>query len=354
MTEGRWYPTVINLPTNELLLMEGYSNTTTTLNYIPDVWNPSTNSLRRLTNASTQTRNVQHLYPWLHVAPNGKVFYAGSTTSMAYLTTSGTGSWGSTTNRDGQARFYGSSVMYRPSRLLIVGGGGNNNKTAVTVNLSGGGAQVAATGSMTHGRTHLNATVLPNGHIFVNGGNTSGTNFDDTTSVYPGEIWNPSTGLWSLTASAAKPRNYHAVALLLPDGRVWTAGGGGCGTCSVNQQNAQIFYPPYLFKKDGSGLLASRPRIRSAPNTIGYGQSLTIESQEAASVRRVSLISLGSVTHAFNMNQRYVPLTINSQGSSSLSVTTPANKNVAPPGYYMLFLVDNQGVPSLGRIVKIQ
>jgi NPCBM/NEW2 domain/Glyoxal oxidase N-terminus len=250
MSEGRWYPSVINLPNKEVLFIAGNSNEITRRNYIPDVWNPGTNTLRRLTGASTQARNFYHLYPWVHVAPNGQVFYSGAVPQMAYLNTSGTGSWGTTYTRDTLERRAGSSVMYEPGKILVVGGGvTTTTNTAVTVNLTNG-VQTTATASMSYSRKNLNATLLPDGTFFVNGGNSSGINFDDTTSVYVSEIWNPATGTWRLGASAQKPRNYHSVALLLPDGRVWTAGGGGCGaTCTVNQQSAEMYYPPYLFKK---------------------------------------------------------------------------------------------------------
>jgi hypothetical protein len=355
MAEGRWYPTVVTLPNKEILMIGGWSDEQTTYNnHIPEIWNPTTNSLRQLSNASTQNRSFQHLYPWVHSTNvSGKVFYSGPTASVAYLNTTGLGSWDAAVGRDNMGRIYGSSVMYQPSRLLVMGGGVNNN-TAVTVNLAGGGIQVTSTGSMNSARTHLNATILPNGQVFVNGGNTSGINFDDSTSVYSGEIWNPSTGTWQLMANADKPRNYHAVTLLLPDGRVWTAGGGGCGTCSVNQQSAQIFYPPYLFKKNSSGLLADRPRVTSATSTMAYNSPYTLlTGTNGLAISKVSLIPLGSVTHAFNMNQRYVALSISAKTATSVSITSPANSRVAPPGYYMLFVVNSSGVPSVARIVKV-
>jgi Domain of unknown function (DUF1929) len=172
--------------------------------------------------------------------------------------------------------------------------------------------------------------------------------------VYTTEIWNPVTGSWQLGASAQKPRNYHATALLLPDGRVWTAGGGGCGSCSVNQQSAEIYYPPYLFKKDGSGLLASRPRVTVAPTSMTYNQNYTLTIPNAANIQKVALIGIGSVTHAFNTNQRYVPLTIASRTSTSITVTSPANANLAPPSYYLLFVINSKGVPSVAPIIQVQ
>jgi hypothetical protein len=352
MAEGRWYPTTITLPNKEILIVGGSSNSSTVHNFIPEVYNPTTNTLRQLSNASTQALNFAHLYPWLHVAPNGKAFMSGPGNHIMYLNTSGQGAWEPHVNRDSQWRSYGSSVMYQPLRLLVLGGGSNNN-TAVTVNLSGGGMQVTPANPMHFARTNPNATMLPNGEVFVNGGNTSGLNFDDTTSVLESEIWNPTTGAWRVVARAAKPRNYHSVALLLPDGRVWTAGGGGCGTCAINQQSAQIFYPPYLFKKDGSGLLADRPKINAAPATMAYNTGYTLTVPSGTAIRRVALIPLGSVTHAFNMNQRYVALPITAKTASSVSVTSPLHSRIAPPGYYMLFVVNGSGVPSVARIIKV-
>jgi hypothetical protein len=352
MTEGRWYPTVVGLPNKEMLIMGGNSNETTTINHIPDVWSPETNTLRRLTKASTRNRNVHPLYPWLHVAPNGQVFYTGASTDMAYLNTSGQGSWGKTYIRDTIHRGYGSSVMYEPGKILVMGGGGNT-KSAVTIDLTSG-VNVTSTQPMNFGRTSLNATLLADGSVFVNGGNTSGANFDDTTSVYESEIWNPTTGTWQLGAKAQKPRNYHAVSLLLPDGRVWTAGGGGCGTCNVNHLDAEIYSPPYLFKQDGSGLLAERPLVTDAPSNLTYREPYTLTSPKASTIQKVALIGIGSVTHAFNMNQRYVTLTIISQEDSSLTFNAPDNANLAPPGYYLLFVIDSEGVPSYGKIVQVQ
>jgi hypothetical protein len=352
MTEGRWYPTVVALPNKEMLIVGGSSNETTTYNHIPDVWNPETNTLRRLTGASTQERNVHPLYPWLHVAPNGRVFYSGASTDMAYLDTEGQGSWGRTFTRDFIHRGYGSSVMYEPGKILVMGGGGDTT-SAVTVDLIGG-VNVSATEPMNFGRTSLNATLLADGSVFVNGGNSSGTNFDDTTSVFESEIWNPETGDWQVTAKAQKPRNYHAVSLLLPDGRVWTAGGGGCGSCSVNHFDAEIYSPPYLFKQDGSGLLAERPLIINVPTTLTYEETFTLTSPQADTIQKIALIGLGSVTHAFNMNQRYVPLTITSQEDSSLTFNAPNNANLAPPGYYLLFAIDSEGTPSYGKFVQVE
>lgn len=130
--------------------------------------------------------------------------------------------------------------------------------------------------------------------------------------------------------------------------------GGGCGECNFNHLNYEIYYPPYLFKKDGSEEFASRPTISAAPATISYNQVFSVSSPEAASIRSATFISLGAVTHSFNMNQRFLELRIQSKGSDSLQLQAPTSPNLAPPGYYMLFLINSEGTPSVAKILKIQ
>jgi hypothetical protein len=129
----------------------------------------------------------------------------------------------------------------------------------------------------------------------------------------------------------------------LPDGRVLSAGGGRFG---VDQPSAEIYSPPYLFK-------GPRPTITSAPTQVAYGASFAVQTPDAATVSAVSLIRSGSVTHAINMDQRFMSLTFQA-GSGTLTVHAPANGNLTPPGHYMLFILDGNGVPSVAKILRIQ
>ncbi|GIW37301.1 MAG: hypothetical protein KatS3mg073_1446 [Meiothermus sp.] len=205
-------------------------------NYIADVWNPFSNTLRRLTSASSFGKGIEHFYPWVHVAPNGQVFLSGSYLNWYYLDTSGTGAWGPI-NIQTYNRYYGSSVMYEPGKILVLGGGAQpdgsakGGATAQVIELNPNNQTIAVrrVADMAHQRTHLNATLMPDGRIFVNGGNEDGLNFNNGTAVYESEIWSPRTETFKPAAEAQCPRTYHSTALLLLDGTIITMGGGATG-----------------------------------------------------------------------------------------------------------------------------
>src|SRR5258708_14211041 len=152
-------------------------------------------------------------------------------------------------------------------------------------------------------------------------------------------MWNPATGQFTVMASIAKYRGYHSTALLLPDGRVLSAGGNVGGT------NAQLFSPPYL-------LAGARPSIASAPSSARYGQSVFVGTPDAASISQVTLLRAGSTTHTNDMSQRFMRLGF-TKTSTGLNVAMPANANLAPPGHYVLFILNAAGVPSVGSMVQI-
>ena len=308
-------------------------------------------ALRTLSSASLS----QPLYPWIDVAPDGRAFVSGPDTTMRSLNTDGTGTWQTHGQRDSINRSYGGHVPYDIGKILVAGGGGSSRDARV-IDVNGATPSVAATAPMANGRRQHNLTVLADGSVLATGGNSSGAGLVDLNNgVYAAERWNPATGTWTTLAAESVTRQYHSTAVLLPDGRVLSSGGGICGTCdSVGYlaKNAQVFTPPYLFKTDGSGELAGRPVIDAAPSVADYGLPFRIDTVQASSIAKVALVRLGAVTHSVNMEQRYVPLSF-SAGDGSLTATAPANANVAPPGVYMLFLVDSAGVPSVAKMVTV-
>ncbi len=193
-------------------------------------------------------------------------------------------------------------------------------------------------------RTFHNSTLLPDGTVLVTGGGTTTNAVGLANAVLPAELWSPTTQTWTTLASMSAPRLYHSEALLLPDGRVLVSGGGRFNGVNetTDQMTAEFFSPPYLFK-------GVRPVITFAPPQLSYGQNFTVQTPDAARIAKVSLIRFGSVTHCINMSQRYLPLTF-AAGSGSLTITAPANAELAPPGNYMLFLVDSNGIPSVAAV----
>ncbi|HEY6689020.1 MAG TPA: galactose oxidase-like domain-containing protein, partial [Propionibacteriaceae bacterium] len=211
---------------------------------------------------------------------------------------------------------------------------------------------------MSVGRRQHNLTILADGSVLATGGMSKATNanVDLDNPVFAAERWDPATGNWTVLSGASRVRQYHSSATLLPDGRVLTGGGGVCASC-VNlgylEKNIEYFEPPYLFKKDGSGQRATRPVISSVPSTATYGQDFDISSAQAGSIAKVGLVRLGAATHSQDQGQRYIPLSFTASGDT-LKATAPANSNIAPAGYYMLFITDDAGVPSVAKMIKLQ
>jgi hypothetical protein len=305
---------------------------------VPEVWDNGV--LRKLTTAAL----TLPYYPITFLEPRGRLFYAGEEQTSRFLEISGTGKWVTGPRRLFGVRDYGSAVMYDVGKVLYAGGGRTTN-TAETIDLTSTTPAWKWTGSMAYARRHLNTTVLPTGEVLVTSG-TAGTEFNDLTKiVQAAEMWNPTTGVWTTLASAGVPRAYHSTALLLPDGRVLVAGGGD-GARAINQKNAELFSPPYLFR-------GARPRISSAPTLVTYNTSFRVTTPDAAKITKVSLIRLGSVTHGVDMNQRFRTLGF-TKDATGLTVAPVVSRRETPPGHYMLFILNDAGVPSVAKIVQIK
>jgi hypothetical protein len=339
MNAPRWYPTNTTLSNGDVLVVSGYT-TTGTFNTLPQIWHPATNTWLNLTNAQL----MQPLYPIMFLAPNGNVFNVGPNQLTRSLNTSGTGAWTSIGNFNySGTRDYGSSAIF-DGKVLLAGGDGSSTSapatnTAELIDLTVANPTWQFTSPMSIARRQLNLTILADGKLLASGG-SGGFGFDNQNSpVYPTEMWDPATGKWTTMDSITVYRGYHSSALLLPDGRVLSAGGEQTGA------SAEIYSPPYLFQ-------GARPTITSAPSSVKYGQVFLVATPDAANISQVTWIRLSSVTHSFNQNQRLNHLQF-TQATGGLNITAPANGNMAPPGYYMLFLVNSNGVPSVASIIQI-
>ena len=335
MNAGRWYPTTTTLADGSVLIVSGDIDTTVGVNRLPQVW--SGGSWRDLTSAQIAVS----LYPFMLLAPDGRVFNAGPQRTARFLDTSGTGTWtNSATTINTTSRGYGTAVMYEPGKVLLVGGADPPVATAEKIDLNLPIPIWQSAGTMSSARRQLNATILPDGAVLVTGGSSAAGFNNPAGAVHTAERWDPTNVIQPFTtmASATRYRGYHSIALLLPDGRVLSSGGD-------NEPNAEVFSPPYLFK-------GARPTVSSAPADIAYGQSFVVQTPDAAAVTAVTLVRLSTVTHAFNMNQRFLRLTF-SAGANQLTVTPPSVGEIAPPGHYMMFLLNAAGVPSIASIVRL-
>jgi galactose oxidase len=304
----------------------------------PEVW--SNGSIRQLTGAQLELP----WYPRAFLAPDGSLFLAGAPVSTRFVTVTGSGS-----TRAGprhlfdQGRNYGSAVMYDDGKILYAGGAYTTN-TAEIIDLNAANPAWSWTGSMAFARRHHNLTVLPTGEVLATAG-VAGTVFNDlSTGVHPAELWNPQTGQWTTLASNVITRGYHGSSLLLPDGRVLNAGSGE-GAGAPSELNAELFSPPYLLR-------GTRPVISSAPTEVHYGAQFRLLTPQAGAITHVSLIRLGAVTHAFDQNQRFQRLTFTADGTG-LTVTAPSSSNRAPPGHYMVFILNGSDVPSVAKIIRL-
>ena len=356
MAAARWYPSVAETANGEEVIVGGGPATA-------EVYQVN-GAIRPLTNF---TKYNARLYPFLGSRPDTQLGFLGPTTTGYTITTSGDGAITGTVTRDAVSRDYGSFATYDIGKSLVTGGGTITEdgkasvptRTSVVLNANAGLVPtVTATGSMAVGRRQMNATLLADGSVLATGGMSSGaTNglVDLNNAVTAAERWNPATGQWTVLSSASRIREYHSTAALLPDGRVMTGGGGVCGVCmsaGYLEKNVEYFTPPYLYKQDGSGQLATRPAVSAAPTAVGINTAFSVSSPQAATIAKVALVGLGDVTHSVDQGQRYVPLAFTRSGTT-LTVTGPASGGVAPPGYYMLFVVDSAGVPSVARMVQV-
>jgi hypothetical protein len=349
MAGGRWYPSQTPLNDGGTITFggldeQGNTNSTAEIYDVGGGWSPP-----------YPANFTPGWYPRLHLLPNGKVFMGGPN-PLSHTFDPSAGTWSSTgsmTNYGGD-RLYGSSVLlplepdtgYKPKVVLF---GGNINGATNTVEMIDLGVWPetwVTMPPMSVPRVTMNAVLLPNGKILTLGGST---NYNDPPTAHlAAETFDPVAQTWTPSGTMAYARLYHSSALLLPDATVWVAGSNPNRSTWTPQM--EIYKPPYLFT--ASGALAPRPSISAAPAVVGYNQTFTVGTSQAANISKVMLIRPGSNTHAFDQEQRLVYMNF-TKGTNALTVTSPTSQGAAPAGYYMLFIVDANGVPSVAKFIQL-
>jgi YVTN family beta-propeller protein len=315
---------------------------------------PVTSMLSVPANTANSSYDVDSHF-WLIPAGNGKVLYAGPGFNMQWIDTRGSGSVVPAGPRgDDEFSVNGNAVMYEAGKILKTGGApayedvdANANSYVIDVTA---GLTVRKIAPTIYPRTYHNSVVLPNGQVMLIGGMTFARNFSDDTAVLAAELFDPVSETFTLLPAMNVPRTYHGVALLLPDARVLSAGGGLCGVgCAANHPDLQIYTPHYLLNADGTD--ATRPVISSAPTQAVHGTRIAVATDSPIS--SFALIRLSSVTHATNNDQRRVAVPFTPTGVNAYELALPSNPGILLPGHYMLFAMNVDGVPSVAHTLRI-
>ena len=345
MAEGRWYPTALTLGDGRVLVASG---------------GPDRDEIYSSLTGWTRLGPGQGfpLYPHLFLLENGTIFYTGGhlggsgglgpgtfdPASPAALNPAGTPASFDLGHRDQCA-----SVLLPPAqdqRVMILGGGDPAIARAHVIDLRTPNPAYADTGYLHHARMHVNAVILPDRTVVATGGSIHGE--DPASAALQAEIYHPdpdpAAAAWTEAATAAVPRLYHSVALLLPDGRVITAGSNPHRR--DDELRLELFHPPYLFK-------GPRPFIEAAPAQVDYGQLIEIHTPQAKQIRWAQLIKPMATTHSVDTEQRLVDLPIAERSFCQLHVRIPPQHTLAPPGWYMLSIVDHHRVPSAARWIHL-
>jgi hypothetical protein len=336
MDVARWYPTVAQLGDGTVRVLGGTISTGANAVTV-DAYDPSANALTTLPSTANKSLST---YPRIKLTTSGLLAWTNMATTYFLNPSASVWTKGPKLNSGGRGVTGTSVLLPGLTKIMEIGGATSTAtiSTAEILDLSAGTLAWQSTSSMTFARRWANAVLLADGTVLVIGGGASG---NYTGPVLTPELYDPVTATWTQMAAQAAPRMYHSTAVLLPDGRVLSAG----QSSGSLQQTGEVFSPPYLFA-------GARPTITSAPSSVGYGQQFSITTPDFASIGRVALVKAGSVTHSNNFDQRYVDLTFSSDGSSGLTATSPPDSNHAPPGWYMLFILSS-GVPSVASWVQV-
>jgi len=388
MTHGRWYPTVVTLPDNRVVIMSGREDINNgTLDPDVEVFTPSANMDGTNGTVQVVASRLAQLYPHLFVLPDNTQAGAGSSPAAPRILLAGPGggsggepsdsaildtaTW-TFTNLPGidRNRDYGSAVLMPggpngSTQVRLFGGGSSSTNTSIALDLTNPGAGWQPAAPMNVNRSHLNTVILPDGSLFTIGGGKGsvavpeqedpnapypgnvGDNYETTTTNPPqewtSELWSPATNTWNEVATQADFRTYHSTGVLLPDATVLSAGDDRPTHQPLSARTAEIYSPPYLFK-------GGRPTIDRAPTAVPYGASFFVAT--GSQVSSAVLVKPSAVTHADDMNQRSIQLSV-APASGGVQLTSPADATRATPGYYMLFLLNAQGVPSVASFVRL-
>ncbi|MCU1645208.1 MAG: hypothetical protein JWN03_5483 [Nocardia sp.] len=350
MIFGRWYPTLAALPTGAVVAVSGLG-TDGYLSETPELFDPAT-----LTWSQLPIPGPIPTYAHLILLADGRILYTGGQFGVnngmhPSIWNPETGALTQVAGMvDPESRSQSTSVLLPPAqaqRVMLLGGGtvdphgpGTASADTQIVDLTAATPVYKPGPSMEFARMHLSAVLLPDRTVLVAGGSA----MEEMADMVPphAEILDAGATAWIPTAPERVARLYHSVAMLMPDGKVLTAGSNPLR--KTEELRIEMFWPPYLFR-------GRRPELELAAGTVGYGGTLTATTD--GTPREASLMHPSSCTHSCDNNQRLIDLPFTVTAPGTLSLTMPSGPGLAPPGWYLVVVVDMNGIPSLGRWVRL-
>lgn len=341
---ARWYPTMVSLPTGQIIILGGRDQNGRGIS-TPEIFTPG-EGWRKLDGAEDGGVGSGWWYPKAWLNNEGEVVYFTSNSrKIMALDPSGSGD----VRQIGELPFSiandASAVMYESGKILIM----DNTKHMWIVDINGPEPVFKQTQSLDSDRNWADMTVMADGKILINGGTSKGNSEADAN--LQAAIWDPDTGQITYADSQTQSRLYHSTSVMLADGTILSTGGGAAGSAEVNHLDAEIYKPPYLYDKDGN--LADRPVITGAPEELVPGESFTISVDDASSIAKLTFVKNGAATHSFNMGTKIIELehTLNADGT--ITAILPENANEVTAGSWMLFAWNDEGVPAKAAIIAV-
>lgn len=351
---ARWYPTLTELGDGRVLALGGLDQTGHRTSQFETfngaAWSAPANGPSNYV--------FQPMYPALHQMRDGRLFYSGVNTFGGNAAEVPPGLWDITNNAytsvpgltDDGRRDQGASVLLPPAqdqRVMVIGGGEQDNdvnavSSTAIADLKAASPSFTPGPPISSGKMYVNAVVLPDSTVFETGGGAKSVTFSGAP-VLSAQIFHPKTNAWTTAASPSVARLYHSSAVLLPDGRVATF---GSNPTSSFEMRIEIFTPPYL--QTGT----ARPTVTGAAADLHYGDYASFATTQSAPITSAVLVRPASTTHQSDPNQRLIDVGF-AKTATGVSVTMPTERNLAPPGWYMMFVVDAKGVPSVAKWIHL-
>ncbi|MDP2818651.1 MAG: galactose oxidase early set domain-containing protein [Polaromonas sp.] len=357
MVRGRWYPTVTQLADNRVVITSGMDETGYgAITNAVEVLTPDPNIDGIGTIQVVSTHNSSGLYPLQFLLPSGQMLEAGPNAASSFQLNPATWNWSGLPRMKSDHYYLGNGISYTDAspaqpRQLIMVAGGHTEKIPLAANEWLDGFNPAL-GWKTYPqwqtpRHNANTVILPDGTLLTVGGNKGLYGYEDaefSTELYSKAAID-TTGTWLKLAPHTIQAAYHSTAILLPDATVLLSQDDmDYSAQAAFQHKAQVYSPPYLFK-------GPQPKITAAPTNVAYGQSFNISTDRSDMVSAV-LVAPGATTHGNDMHQRAIKLRVQPR-TNGLTATVPSSSALVPPGYYMLFVMDSQGIPSVAKFVRV-